>query len=339
MIRTMIHYAIRVLGRVKWRGIAAAVSLACGIFVGITLLWLFLWFATGEALLLTRLAIPFAYWIGLSLMAVSGWVLWQRQWRLAALSVSMVLILFGPYVPQYLPQMSMSDASGQTFTVMSYNTMGRNEDVEAIAQVILHEKPDILFLQEFYEMDALRDRLISLYDGEPFHAVVEQSMGLSTISRFPLTPLPSLRGIQKVSINLGCRNLNAWTLRAPKIFAGTSPQYRFFEMLVEDIEKYEGAVLATGDFNMTERSASYVYMRRFLKNAHEEAGFGLGATFPAPGRRIGQILPPMIRIDHIFHSRHLAGHSSLVVRQAGGSDHYPVKVRFSWADLNCENDR
>jgi endonuclease/exonuclease/phosphatase (EEP) superfamily protein YafD len=321
----------------SWRNVFRVVLFASWTYVGIVLAWLLLWLSTGEVLLLTRLTIPFAYWIGLSLVAAAGWALWQRRWRLATLSSAMALLLLGPYVPQYLPRMTAPSSSAQMFTVMTYNAMGLNEEVDAIARVILEQKPDILFLQEFYRMEDLKDRLNALYDGDEVYTAVEQSMGLSTISRFPLTPLPALRGIQKVSVRLGCNELKAWVLRAPKVNGGVEAQYQFFEALANDMATNDRAMLVAGDFNMTERSVPYAYLRRFLNNAHEEAGYGLGATFPAPGRRLGRLLPPMIRIDHIFYNQHLAAHDSIVIGRAGGSDHYPVKALVAFADPGCED--
>lgn len=335
MDRKVFDQISRKMRAVRWHHLSRLVSLACWAYVGIILVWLAVWVSTGETLLLTRLAIPFSYWIGLSLVFSAGCSLWQRQWLLTIVSAGVGLLLLGPYVPQYFPRAAPPESGTQTFTVMTYNTMGLNQDVDAISRVILNEKPDILFLQESYQIDALMDRLGTLYDGQPVYLATEQSMGLSTVSRFPLTRLPALRGIQKVSVHTECDELQAWVLRAPKVNGGMESQYRFFETLADDMRKYDGPILAAGDFNMTERSVPYGYLRRFLKNAHEDVGYGLGATFPAPGRRLGRLLPPMIRIDHIFYNEHITAYDSVVLNHAGGSDHYPVKAHIALANSDC----
>ncbi|MEX2248136.1 MAG: endonuclease/exonuclease/phosphatase family protein [Parvibaculum sp.] len=327
--------------RSRWRrGLAGAAALAAWAYAGLVLVGLALWLATGDALLPVRLMIAFVYWIALGLAAAVALALWQRRWRLAALSLPLALLLGVPYLPQYLPRLGAPPpAAGESFTVMSYSVMGRNKDVDAMASVILEVRPDILFLQEFHLMEALEARIGGLYGGAPVHAVLEPGMGLAILSRFPLTPLPPLRGIQKAVAHLPCGDIHLWTLRAPKTFDGPAPQHRFVAMLAEDMRMQDAPALAVGDFNLTERSAPYAYLRRFLRNAHEEAGFGLGATFPAPGRRLGRLLPPMVRIDHIFFNDHFVATNSSVVPDAGGSDHYPIRSRFAWANVSCESPK
>ncbi|MBX3489218.1 endonuclease/exonuclease/phosphatase family protein [Parvibaculum sp.] len=308
--------------------LAGTATLAAWAYTGLVVLWLGFWIATGEALLPVRLTIAFVYWIALGLTVVAALALWQRRWRLAALSVPLALLLGVPYLPQYLPRFGAPPATGETFTVMSYNVMGRNRDVDAIAAVILTERPDILFLQEFHLMDALRGRIGSLYGGDPVHEALEPHLGLAVLSRFPLAPLPPLRRIQKAVAHLPCGDIHLWNLRAPKTFDGPAAQHRFVIMLAEDMRTEEGPAMAAGDFNLTERSAPYSYLRGFLRNAHEDAGFGLGATFPAPGRNLGRILPAMIRIDHMFYSSGLTPLHAEVLSEAGKSDHYPLKAQF-----------
>ena len=62
--------------------------------------------------------------------------------------------------------------------------------------------------------------------------------------------------------------------------------------------------MAAGDFNLTERSALYAFLRGFLRNAHEEAGWTPAQLFRRRAAA-GWLLPPMIRIDHVFYSSDL----------------------------------
>ena len=79
--------------------------------------------------------------------------------------------------------------AGQTiYKVMSYSKMGRNHDIEAVARVIINEKPDILFMQEISGVDAngLVQRLGGLYDGAPLFYFADNHYGLIA-SRFQVT--------------------------------------------------------------------------------------------------------------------------------------------------------
>jgi endonuclease/exonuclease/phosphatase (EEP) superfamily protein YafD len=326
---------------VQWRGWASLVSgliFFFWVYVVLAAAWLVLWATTGEAILPIRLMLHFSAWIALGVLVAFILGVWHRRWVLATVSALVALPASLPYVPQFLPSLNRPAYSGATFTVMSYNTLGRNADVAAISRTILKQKPDVLFLQEFRLMDALLPQLDSLYDDERVYAVAEQPLGLGIVSRFPVIEAKGPRGIQKASLQMPCGVVRAWTLRAPKVFGDREAQSRFIDALLADMRNNSGPAIAGGDYNTTESSRAYRELRKHLRNAHEDAGFGLGATFPAPGRRMGRFLPAMIRIDHIFYSGGLVALDSAVVDDAGGSDHYPVKARFGWSGDKCDAD-
>jgi endonuclease/exonuclease/phosphatase family metal-dependent hydrolase len=81
-----------------------------------------------------------------------------------------------------------------------------------------------------------------------------------------------------------------------------------------------------GDFNTTDQSEGYHLLAQHLKNAHWEAGWGFGFSFPANQPRFKRIpiLTPVVRIDHIFYSSHFLAHSATTLSDSGGSDHLPV---------------
>jgi len=54
---------------------------------------------------------------------------------------------------------------------------------------------------------------------------------------------------------------------------------------------------------MTGQSATYRRLTQRLGDAHREARWGLGHTFPDGEVRLIPAPFPLVRIDHIFHSR------------------------------------
>lgn len=76
-------------------------------------------------------------------------------------------------------------------------------------------------------------------------------------------------------------------------------------------------VILCGDFNDTPASFAYNKIRKGLKDAFVQAGFGMGYTFAGK-------LPPQ-RIDYILHSAYFTA-EEYQVHHSDYSDHYPVSV-------------
>jgi endonuclease/exonuclease/phosphatase (EEP) superfamily protein YafD len=81
-----------------------------------------------------------------------------------------------------------------------------------------------------------------------------------------------------------------------------SNQALAFEKLLSHVQASREPVIVVGDFNTTERQAGYELMvEAGLKNVHEEVGWGLGLTFPAPFVMFDWLPFSLIRIDHVFY--------------------------------------
>ena len=91
-------------------------------------------------------------------------------------------------------------------------------------------------------------------------------------------------------------------------------------------------VIVLGDLNTTDQSDAYGLLRRSLYDAHREAGWGLGHTFPAyRGSFRGiPILPRQMRIDMIFYDDHFRALACRVGADYGESDHRPVIAELAW---------
>jgi len=215
------------------------------------------------------------------------------------------------------------------YTVMTYSKMGRNQDLDSVARVILSEKPDILFVQEISpaELDLLMGKISSGYD-KPLNSVIHSHN--ATVSPYKII-MDTEKNLYspKLTISLPESSVSLWNVHLQKSIFNTALQYKMVDQLVAQISSMGGPIIVAGDFNATILNYPYVVTKKYLSNAFEEAGEGFGFTFPSPARRMGSITP-FLRIDHIFLSEDLIVGDVYVSKESGGSDHYPLISRVSF---------
>ncbi|MDA3970414.1 MAG: endonuclease/exonuclease/phosphatase family protein [Desulfobulbaceae bacterium] len=238
---------------------------------------------------------------------------------LAGVLTTFFLISAFPYFPLFLPQLDPPPHDAASLKVMSYSVMGRNKDYEAMAEVIKREKPDLLFLQEV-AAENLQQGLAGMYGAGELY-FTEGGGGM--VSRYPLELLDSASPFAKVGVNTPFGRLTVWNIHTTKAIKNYLPQKKQVKALITEVSTTEGPVIVAGDFNATEQSDTYRRLREQLGNAHEQAGWGFGFTFPTPARGIGKVMP-FIRIDHIFFSHHFQATEAKVLKESGGSDHRPI---------------
>ena len=96
-------------------------------------------------------------------------------------------------------------------------------------------------------------------------------------------------------------------------------------LLEEDVLPERTPVILGGDVNAPEHSQVYGLIAAHLENAQRAAGSGFGFTYPAAGLRLlGVSAFPVVRIDHVFFSRHFVALRAKTLQDSGGSDHRPV---------------
>ncbi len=292
------------------------------------LLWLLLFIATGEQFTSVRLFSYVAPWMAGLLLIFALTAFWLRRWWQGAITALLAVLLLLPYSPRFMPSGSGDVDAGalhrQVYKVMTYSKMGRNHDIDAVARVVMAEKPDILFMQEINaaETEHLIKKLKREYsNGLSF---VNDHAGL-VLSRFKIEPED---GTHSAIVVLPDGNIRVWNVHLQKSIGSTGIQYQTVDQLTARIEHVDGPVLVAGDFNATTINYPCVKMSQHLNDAFERAGFGFGFTFSSPARRLGTFTPFM-RIDHIYYSKHFMVRKAYVVDDAGGSDHYPVVALLS----------
>ena len=283
----------------------------------------------GDALIVTRYTGYAMPW--LAVVLVPGAILSGRagHWWLAfVISAGAALVaVHHASLFRYRPQLATPPSAIQ-LRVLSYNTWSKNTADERIAEVVIEADPDIVLLQEITD-EVFERLLVRLREHvSPLHAVHDGELLQAVVSRHPLERRPSMRHkgqAQNVVVRSPAGPISVYNVH-PLRAGGWRKRYgQVTDLLEQEILLESGPVLVGGDFNVTPQSQMYLLLSRHLRNAHDEAGSGLGFTFPTSARTFRGIpLVPLVRIDHIFVSGHFLALGAGTIEDAGGSDHRPV---------------
>jgi endonuclease/exonuclease/phosphatase family metal-dependent hydrolase len=270
-------------------------------------------------------------WLLVGVVPAAVWA-WRSRARalFAVLGASAALIAIA-----HLHLLRRPDAvrppAALTLSVMSYNTWSRNGDERRIARVVREAAPDLVLLQEIPAavfgrvVPLLRD----LYGGAAVHVAYEPAIRQGVVSRHPVDESVAVRGkghVQRVVLRTPAGPITVLNVHALRERGWRQRYERLAALLAEDVLPLTGPVVVAGDLNAPEHSQPYALVAAHLANAHRAAGSGLGFTYPAPALRLAGLLPafPVVRIDHVFFSRHFVALRAETLADSGGSDHRPV---------------
>ncbi len=310
-------------------------SSAAWVFGSTVLAGLILRHWLGDHLFLTRYTGYMMPWLLLGVLpgAVWAWLIHSRALSTIH-SVSAAIILVA-HVSLFRSHQAISPL-GVELDVMSYNTWSANTDARRIANVVLDHAPDILLLQEIRPevfgrlMESLRD----LYDGRPVYCAYEPAIQQAVISRYRVDSSAGMAGkgkAQRVVLRLPDGPITVFNVH-PLRSGGWRQRYRqIASLLEENVLRETTPVILGGDLNAPDHSQLYALVAGHLKNAHREAGFGFGFTYPSSEVRVLGLVPApsLVRIDHVFFSDHFVALRAGTMDKSGGSDHRPV-----FADLD-----
>jgi endonuclease/exonuclease/phosphatase (EEP) superfamily protein YafD len=324
------------------------------VFYAVGLLALFgLWRTDALAIWWVQLLNLFGLWLYLPLPFALLLALLARP-RKVALVLLLPLLAFGwEYGAQFAPH--RPSTTGTPLRMMTWNIYVRNLDIDGILTTVRAQQPDVVALQELgnYQADSL-DR--SLQRDYPYRVLAPGgSGGLGVWSRYPLMQVAPPEGrtsgcsCQRLMLDINgqrVRLVNAhpmvpeyrWgfryvlkgarPIRYPRYFS-TQRQEPALAELVAEASAGGQPLIMVGDFNTGDRQPNYWRLRQYLGDSFREAGWGFGLTYPNAGKGYGRgLLPPMIRIDYIFHSPGIVARSAHTVAGAG-SDHRGVVADLS----------
>lgn len=281
---------------------------------------------------------PFAA-IGLALAALCALV---RAWR-PALAVAAGSALFFVLCGGFMLGSPQASEPG-TLRVLTYNVHGGRAGLDALAEVILRERPHIACLQEADWPNRVRGFSHAMATRLKGYRCFS-SRGLMVASRIPLlstrTELLSkqseFRPALVVTARLGDTEVSVICVhfangRANQtLFKRTDGLEAYFDAAADIREaqavsitnlvgKIDRPLVVCGDFNTPPRGHVYSQLAAVLTDSYRESAIGLGCTYPSS--------LPMLRIDYIWHNRHAEALQSRVINTRA-SDHRPVVAEIT----------
>ncbi len=306
---------------------------AVDLYAAALVLYLPLRMLVGDDLWPMALMSTFLHWLLLPAFALLLLVLWRRRWPTAALlgvSVVAFLWLFGAL---FLPQPGAA-GHATALTFMTYNVHLAPPD--RLAAALRASGADVIALQE---LDARQAAAMErgLKDAYPHQALYGLGVpGAGLLSRHPIAGhelfylqnpyIPHMRAtlvVDGAPLAVIVAHPPAPVITGPHPFAAADIA------ALAKLAISGGPAVLLGDFNTTDQSDNYALLTDAgLTDAFRAAGWGLGLTWPR-GRLFGVPVPPLVRIDYIWHTQHFDALEAWVGPD-NGADHLPVFARLAW---------
>jgi vancomycin resistance protein VanJ len=319
------------------------------LYVVLLSIYVLLRFTVGDGLWWLSLLNTFALllFIPLPLALLGAWL--QKIRLLRWLSLALTVVALGWFGQYFLPK-SPRTIQGQKVTVMTYNMQAKDENLETFLR---KAQPDVVFLQEISSLQASSEPFADIY---PFQFAQPEQWGNKVLSKYPILEAEDVQGFgptrpQRLELDVNGKTIAiynvhlTWPISNPRLNTSVLPGFiakaisgfddrqrnAQIDLLIEHLEKEPLPYLVAGDFNLSQYSATYGKLSSIAQDSFREVAIGLGNTWPAT-LQSGLNLPPLLRIDYVWHSSHLEAQT--VKRETAlGSDHFPVIAELIAKDV------
>jgi vancomycin resistance protein VanJ len=263
--------------------------------------------------------------IGALCTACAVLCLFGRLWVAAACWAATAALSLLPVVPLYLPR-EIAARPGCRVAILTFNQLEEHPDNAGAARVIARLRPDILFAEKVYDIEDFRRLLLAEFPGYSAAAVRQ----LVILSRFPLSDTTDLRFGMLANATIAGREVRLLDLYMTRPNQDLAAYARDYANFYRWTRRGRGPLIVAGDGNTTVFTPEMGSIRQLLRDSWDEAGWGLGATFPGPWRRAG-LIGPLMRIDYILHDGAFDTLSARRVDDLTGAGHYPVAAELALA--------
>lgn len=313
-------------------------SCIVGVYIAALACYLLLRALFGDRFWWLSLVNTFAYLLFLPLLVLfpAALVFKMRQNALRLIPVALIGGLWlAPYYFQKVPNASVP--AWQTLRALTFNVWGFNPHMDEVAAWVRDSGADVVLLQEITP-GHIQDVLPKLYDLYPYH-YDQQDMHHwngrktynTTLSRYPIVSVeevnfqtPDTSNPVRVVLDVKGQNVAvynvhmAWPGGIPRLMLpsridtflaravlGYSDKIRNAQInsLLDHLKVEPYPYIVAGDFNTSDQSPTYNLMASRLHDSFREGGTGLGGSWPVSSARgMPSFIPPLIRIDYIWHS-------------------------------------
>jgi vancomycin resistance protein VanJ len=299
------------------------VALACYLLMRVLFADRFWWLS---------LANTFAHLLFLPLLFLLPGAILFKLWRRALLLLPLALIGALWFAPYYLPRTAVA-SDGKTLKVVSFNVWHRNPNLEGVEAWLREVNADVLILQEIPPAYAT-DHLPNLLDMYPYQAVQPDDTREGnniTLSRYPIlstdyidlhvqnSPMPLRMVVDVEGQPVALYNIHlAWPVSRPRlriprqwsnyytrVLLGFDDRQRNLQIagLLDHLKTEPHPYIVGGDFNTSDSTPTYSQMAAQMGDTFREAGVGFGGSWPVSSARgLASFVPPLIRIDYLWHS-------------------------------------
>ncbi len=275
-----------------------------------------------------------------------------RARRSVLLMIPLALLGLLMFVPPYLPKAQAKNVP-DSFRVITFNVWGDNPDMSRIETWLNTQKADAVVTIELPHawtngVPALKD----VYPQQSTHIAQGIYWGSTVLSPHPiiaaevfdLGEIPQ----QRIVLDIHGQQVALYAIHL-YLPIGDKPHLplttnfygsAFFsydgakrgaqiEALLERLKDEPLPYIVAGDFNLSDQAAAYTDLAAAMGDSFREVGMGLGTSWPAfQVFGLPSVVPPLVRIDYIWHSDHLR---ALEATEGPflGSDHRPLAATLA----------
>ncbi len=293
------------------------------------------------------------YFAPVLLLLPMALLLRQRVMFLRLLPLLVIgLILYGPY---WLPRPQPVTADSSTFKMVTFNVLPDLRPMDAIADWLRTEDADLVLLQELPTAPAteLRAALKDDYAFSDDNLLGTTQLSLSQHEILSAEEIDlGTWWIRRLVLNINDRELAVYNVHMPlptRAAPASLEEYNangmlpllmqydetrrnmLIRALLTRLQDETLPYIVAGDFNTSDNAVIYAEMTAVMGDSFREVAIGFGATFPADVGEEGipDFIPPLLRIDYVWHSPQLVPVNAATGPHLG-SDHLPLIVNLAW---------
>lgn len=277
--------------------------------------------------------------------SVGLWIIcifWRRLRRSILLTLPVIGLAL-VFAPRLLPRQHAAPADAPVITLLTFNLQTASDDLDVITDDLLKSNADVIGLQEFSipASNYLSEKLADTYPYQALYPQEDAHKGQGIFSRYPILGqdywqnhrLPVTLGHMWAQIDFNGTPIRVFSSHPVPAFSfekGFELQAHStaVQILLNRAQNVDVPIILMGDFNMTDQYDEYAEITASYTDTFLEAsGVGFGFTFPAGNRKLP--LPPVLRLDYVFHDDNFQGIAARTLDRSGSSDHLPLLAKLA----------